>query len=452
MDDSAQNTDRWPIFICYRQADGQATAKRIFSILNDAIVPVAGVGAAGEGPPPPKLDVYLDQAAPGVSDWTDVHEQFLKRARAMILICTPGAKLNEGPDDWVHKELLWWLQSRDMAPILVDPLGQELRYVPDAIAKRWPNAQRIRMREEDWEDLDDAGRAALDDRLREQFLGAIVPSADAFYRQELDAEEARARKLQSTRQTMVMLAALLVVVLGASGWIYWLMQQANAARDDAEFARLAEGAARLLAEARLIETQAVRAATEARLFNYLQQFPSFDAYVPQMQDWAGDFDDSAKDLAVAAQALLPMCDQVAGFTVYEGQMVNTGLALEDADGEISRDSPRLWAYLAVVPGSGTQDGDWAPAVLDLFKAQDPDLGGGRRLSRIDFKDRVRGAISPGDQTWTFVVGLAGGNYLSIDDATYRVDFDDVRMNDEGDMIMAFEICREASAQVDDPPD
>ena len=138
---------------------------------------------------PPLLDVYFDQAAPGVEDWTAIHEPYLKRARAIIVICTPGSKLNEGTGDWVHKEIDWWLSNRVMAPILVDPLGEEMRYVPGPIANKWPNAQRIRLIEKDWEGLAEDDRQVLDDRVRAQFLGAIVPSGDSFYQQELEQEK-----------------------------------------------------------------------------------------------------------------------------------------------------------------------------------------------------------------------------------------------------------------------
>jgi hypothetical protein len=130
--------NKWPIFICYRQADGKAAATRIFEMLQNQVVPLPLEHDSQEEPP--ELDVYFDQAVPGVDDWTNVHEPYLKRARAIIVVCTPGSKLNEGESDWVHQEIDWWLGNREIAPILVDPLSEEMRYVPDSIAAKWPNA------------------------------------------------------------------------------------------------------------------------------------------------------------------------------------------------------------------------------------------------------------------------------------------------------------------------
>ena len=442
MEDAQQDTDRWPIFICYRQADGQVAAARIFSLLNEQPVPVVETGPAGNGARPPILDVYFDQAAPGVADWTAVHEPFLKRARAMILVCTPGAKLNEGKGDWVQHEIDWWLRNRVMAPILVDPLGQNLRYVPNAISERWPNAQRILLREADWVGLEEDARLALDQRAREQFLGAIVPSSDAFYRQELEQDRARTIKLQRTRRTMALLSVLLIGVLGVSLWIFMLKNEAVKARGVAEAAnavaqeaRVGELAARELAEARLTENRAVRAATEARLFDYLQQFERFEAYLPEMQDWEKDFRQQATDLQKATQSVLPTCDVEEAFSVYERQLIGMEVA-PDAGPEW------LWFYLAVVPGQSPRPGDWAPAVLDVFATNSHNIEPGRELSRTFVKDQIRKAGVPNDKVWSFVVGLAGGNYLTVAGNTYKVSNSNIGMNDEGDMIMAFELCKE----------
>lgn len=430
MSDAPEPTDAWPIFICYRQADGQPTAARIYELLDKEPVPMADADKTQ-----PELDVYYDQAAPGVSDWTAVHEPFLKRARAMILICTPGAKLHEGPGDIVHQELDWWLAHREMAPILVDPLGQQLRYVPDAIAKRWPNAQRIKMQESDWDDLPDDSRVALRQRLQDQFIGAIVPSSDAFYRQELDETRARAHHLRQTQRRMGLLTILLLAVIGASAWIYTLKTAADQARLAAQNAQAGELAARELAEARLIENQAMRAATEARLFGYLQQFPRFDAYTDQLQGWAGDLKTHSDRLNAASIPLLPACHETAEFTVYEGQLVQI---TPDA----VQDDKVLWAYLAVVPGQSPRPGDWAPAVLDVILAAPDQITSARRKDRNWLQDQIARADIAKDHRWSFVVGLAGGNYLQTTSGTYRLTQTAIRMNDDGDMIMRFALCQE----------
>jgi hypothetical protein len=47
-------------------------------------------------------------------------------------------------------EINWWLAHRSAAPILIDPLGQGIRYVPTAIRDRFPEIQRIRLVEAEW--------------------------------------------------------------------------------------------------------------------------------------------------------------------------------------------------------------------------------------------------------------------------------------------------------------
>jgi len=126
----------WPIFICYRQADGLSAARRLHELLDKRQV----TGSKGEQI---ELDVYLDQTMPAVADWRELHKPYLERARAIIVVCSPGAKIDEGPHDWVQREIDWWLEHRTTAPILIDPLRQGLRYVPGAISARWPEIQRI---------------------------------------------------------------------------------------------------------------------------------------------------------------------------------------------------------------------------------------------------------------------------------------------------------------------
>jgi hypothetical protein len=51
-----------------------------------------------------RLDVYLDQTMPAVANWRALHGPYLEKARALIVVCSPGAKIDEGPKDWVHME------------------------------------------------------------------------------------------------------------------------------------------------------------------------------------------------------------------------------------------------------------------------------------------------------------------------------------------------------------
>jgi hypothetical protein len=82
--------DVWPVFVCYRQTDGRRIAEWLFTLLNGVIVPQEN-DSNDSARLAPRLDVYFDKAAPGVGDWTAVHEPYLKRARAFILVCTRHA-------------------------------------------------------------------------------------------------------------------------------------------------------------------------------------------------------------------------------------------------------------------------------------------------------------------------------------------------------------------------
>lgn len=440
--------NNWPVFICYRQADGTVAATRVYDLLRDQAIPVPG--KAGPQDNRPILDVYFDQVVPGVEDWTAIHEPYLKRARAIIVICTPGAKINEGEQDWVHREIDWWLEHREMAPILVDPLGEDMRYVPDSIAGKWPNAQRIKLVERDWEGLSDDERLALDQRVRARFLGAIIPSEDSFYRQELEQEKKRAARLHRIRRTAVGLAAAFVTLAALAVWIYSLK---NAADEAATTAKMATGAAvaargeaeaaRQLTQIRVIEGQAARAETEARLLGILQQFDKYDAYKSTMEEWEADFQGRADALSTSAKDGLPDCKQVGGFTVYERQLV--AVYLDDMPAHQA-----LFAYLAVVPGSSPRPGDWAPAVLDVFFGEREEFSPGRDLSRGTVKGMI--ATVPAEDQWGLLMGLGTPHVLTHQDRNYRIDRTNIYMNDEGDMIMAFNICLEAGLQSDQPTD
>lgn len=418
--------NNWPIFICYRQTDGKLAAARIFDLLNKQPVPLPD-------PPEtdaefPRLDVYFDQAAPGVEDWTAVHEPYLKRARAIIVICTPGSKLNEGEYDWVHREIGWWLDNRETAPILVDPLGEDLRYVPNSIATKWPNAQRIRLIESDWDGLSDDERRSLDDRIRMQFLGAIVPSGEVFYRQELEQERERAAKLRRTRRAVVLSIVALLAGLGVAGWTFYLKDLADQAAFKAE-------AAQRLAQARVVEGQAARAQIETRLIDILQKFSEYDAYKPVMEQWEEDFQKRARDLSRRAQAVRPPCEDIAGGGVYEGQMVEVdlpGLPENDA----------LFIYLSVVPGSSPSPGDWAPAVLDVFVGDRREILARRDLNRSEVIEMMA-AIAPESQ-WGLLMGLGTPHVLTHLGRNYRLRRRSINMNDEGDMVMGIEICQETN--------
>lgn len=212
---NASDANTIPVFICYRQIDGKDVATRVFELLAGQDFESSDLGCLF------KLDIYFDQRAPGIGDWTSLHEPYLKRSRAFILICTPGAKIDEGPDDWVHREIDWWLDNRGFAPILVDALGQGLRYVPNRVAEKWPKAQRIVLVDSEWRRLEGNDLANEQARVRAGLLGGIAPSAANMYREELAREKVRAAQLQTAlRKAKWALSVAFLLMIGAAVLAY----------------------------------------------------------------------------------------------------------------------------------------------------------------------------------------------------------------------------------------
>lgn len=134
-----QNISR--IFICYRQVDGKETAHWLYKNLHGRLLP----DSINLGEEPSVLDVYFDQATPAIGNWQELHRPYLEASRAMLVICTPGIFSRLNSDDWVHKEIEWWLENRSAAPIIIDTTGEGVRWIPFPLMKRWPNAQRLQL-------------------------------------------------------------------------------------------------------------------------------------------------------------------------------------------------------------------------------------------------------------------------------------------------------------------
>ncbi len=249
-------------FICYRQSDGRATAKRLHALLQGQKVPVPAEGS--DGLETPVLDIYFDLAAPGVGDWSEVHEPALKRSRALIVICTPGAKLHEGKDDWVHKELDWWLVNRTTPPILIDSLGEGPRYIPDCIASKWPNAQRIEIIENEWKALSSYELAAEQQRVCQQIIGAITYSRDNVIYQELLKEQERRHELEEALGAQMRLSRRLKWSFGIISTVLILALSAGLVADHFRRAAVKISAERETARVAATE-QAARAEHQTKL-------------------------------------------------------------------------------------------------------------------------------------------------------------------------------------------
>jgi len=158
-------SDVHPIFICYRQIDGKDRAGWVYETL------VKGLDACGD-----KTFVYWDQVAPATSDWTAIHQPALQRACCLIVILTPGLCVELGGDDWVHKELDWWLGHRKAAPILVDTTDQEGRWIPPKIKSRWPREQRVNLAPDLWKQAKKEEQEQHRAQVAQQLIGAIKDS------------------------------------------------------------------------------------------------------------------------------------------------------------------------------------------------------------------------------------------------------------------------------------
>jgi len=197
-----------PVFLCYRQSDGSDTARRVHELLHKSAV--EAINLETNDIQEHQLDVYYDQTSAVNDDWTRIHEPYLKRARAFILVCTPGAYINEGDDDWVQKELGWWLESNRNSPILIDALGSESRYVPKQIAQRWPNAQRVKLVSDEWDKLSVEQLDREKQRIKNRILNGISVESHQWLKLELQTQKSLSQKLNSRLRLAVLGMALAV--------------------------------------------------------------------------------------------------------------------------------------------------------------------------------------------------------------------------------------------------
>ena len=209
-----QTPVEWLVFICYRQIDGTAVAEWASQQLDGLPLPFIPEGYLEA----PILTIYFDQTAPVVGDWTKVHRPALERARAMILVASPGAQHEqEGGDDWVHRELNWWIEHRDAAPIILDPTGEASRWLPATVKQRWPQAQWLLLKLREWDLLPEKDRLGLETRAVQRILGGIQVSEEKARQEDLERERQRRRRLErlTAKQTLALAALFLLTILAA---------------------------------------------------------------------------------------------------------------------------------------------------------------------------------------------------------------------------------------------
>ena len=254
----AEEAATWNVFICYRQVDGNRLAEWAHDRLEGRRLDFIPDGCSE----PPRLSVYFDQTAPAVDDWTQVHQPALERSRALLFVASPGAQHTQGNADWVHRELEWWIGNRTAAPILLDPTGEGDRWLPDAIRRRWPNAQRLPVKLEEWQQLEPDERERLEQRTVRRILSGIQASESSARREDLERERARRRKVERQaailRRQRILLLAFLAVAILASLAFQRAARQARSRELAARAERSLDGGDYL--KGRLLATEAARAA------------------------------------------------------------------------------------------------------------------------------------------------------------------------------------------------
>ena len=253
--------EEWPLFLCYRQVDGLKVADWLHRHLHGRAVTVTGAVPGDE--PPPKLDVYFDQTAPAVADWRARHKPALERSKALLFICTPGAHVNLGGEDWVHRELDWWIGHRRAAPIVIETTGEGDRWVPEAIRKRWPYAQRVTI------PLDGLDRLDAE-RVVERIVAGIVASESQVRDEDYERERRRSR---------VLAGALLIAMLALGIAGIQTIRATSAAREAQENADIANR-----------RMEQILRINDARRLQVLQRqldelWPAYPEQKPAMRRW-----------------------------------------------------------------------------------------------------------------------------------------------------------------------
>jgi len=210
-------TPTWPVFICYRQDDGKDAARWLAHHLNRLRLTFVPEGYDSE----PQLEVYFDEIAPAVEDWTKVHGPALERSRALLLICSPGAFADFGEKDWVQREIRWWIEHRTSAPVIIDSTGSEDRWVPHVVKEKWPRAQRTKVLPLEWGRLPPEEREEQESRVLERIIGGIRASEITVRYEDLERERqltkqlvTQSDRLRRQRRWLISAAAAAILLAG----------------------------------------------------------------------------------------------------------------------------------------------------------------------------------------------------------------------------------------------
>jgi len=216
-------TDRWPVFLAYREADGSQLAEWLYRHLQGHPVlgeDVLAEDALGSTQSRPRLDVFLSRMNPAAGNWQQFDQSALEKSVAMILICTPGAARRMEANDRLHDEISWWTKHRKVSPILVALSESGHRWVPRIVEDRWPNTVLVTI------SVNPQGEPDVDETWGEgsQAIDRIIQAISQYRREgeSLELERLRRRWARSLFVTVLSTGIWAVIAVA----LYYVSQQA----------------------------------------------------------------------------------------------------------------------------------------------------------------------------------------------------------------------------------
>ncbi|MEM7305784.1 MAG: tetratricopeptide repeat protein [Planctomycetota bacterium] len=219
MGDRPEQTEQaaCDVLVCAREADGGAVARWIASRLDGRDIPLAS--ERGE---PPRARVAVLRESDDERIWKDEHLPRLDASRCMILICSPGVAAPLSETDSVHRAVTWWVENRADAPFLLYTTSGDERFIPAAVRRRWPKAQRTHV------DATLLGESADAHRRGERLVELVAESIAYLHAKAGNPQLAqRERELRRARRLLVLSSVLVAVVVAALG--AWVALEARAA-------------------------------------------------------------------------------------------------------------------------------------------------------------------------------------------------------------------------------
>lgn len=207
--------DKCPVFLCYRRQDGEWCAEWLYALLNGQTLHVVdGVDA--------KIDLFFDKMLPPVDNWRAHHLPAMQRARAFILVTTPGVRSDlskPGQPDWVHEEINWWVNNRGEAPIIVDTTGDGNRWLPDVVLTRWPDANRVEITQDQITHAKEHSQDSFPRTVRHRLLAGVTLSGKTVAFEDL----ARLQRLtHRLRRWLVVSVVGIVLAAGTAAFTVYL--------------------------------------------------------------------------------------------------------------------------------------------------------------------------------------------------------------------------------------